>query len=337
MTIISKISKQALIKTIEKIRMRIASRNFPTNRELIEICTQENICLIGEGNEPHLIHEILETAVNRHLAQVHKNNSISRENRCQILAELENLTKKLPPQSWRSNEQKKYQQFSTPPAIAFVMTQMLKPEKGKTALEPSAGTGCLAVWLTIAGCRTFVNEISESRRGLLQIQGYQPAKVDAEFLDDLLDEEIKPDFVLMNPPFSTSGGRCKKTDSDFGFRHVKSALARLKKGGRLVALLGSDTITKTDKGRKFLNEIAAEYDLKAVISLPANAFYKYGTNFQTCIVCIEKNQQSTEVNECKKTKSIIEADCRSLEECLSFAHFSTSKANTSNIEPLIIK
>ncbi|MEP7037993.1 MAG: hypothetical protein ABI891_06590, partial [Acidobacteriota bacterium] len=163
--------------------MRIISRNFPTNRELIEICTQENICLIGEGNEPHLIHEILETAINRHLAKVHKNNSISRENRYQILAELENLIENLPPQSWRSSEQKKYQQFSTPPAIAFIMTQILKPEKEKTALEPSAGTGCLAVWLRIADCRTFVNEISESRRRLLELQDCQPTKVDAEFLE----------------------------------------------------------------------------------------------------------------------------------------------------------
>ncbi len=93
----------------------------------------------------------------------------------------------------------------------------------------------------------------------------------------------------------------------------------MKKGGRLVALLGSDTVTKTDKGRIFLKEIAAEYDLKAVISLPVNAYYKYGTNFQTCIVCIEKSEKINETNQSKKTKSIIEKDCRSLEECLSFA------------------
>lgn len=320
MTIISKFSKESLIKTIEKIEMRLENRNFPTNKELIKICAQENVNLVGAGNEPHFIHEILETAVNRYLVRVYKNRSISRENRYQILAELENLTRNLPPQSWRSNEQEKYQQFSTPPAIAFVMTQILKPEKGKTALEPSAGTGCLAVWLSIASCRTVVNEISENRRGLLEIQGYQPAKVDAEFLDDLLDDEIKPDFMLMNPPFSTSGGRTKNNNSDFGFRHIKSALSRMKTGGRLVALLGSDTITKTEKGRAFLAEIAAEYDLKAVIALPANAYYKYGTTFQTCIVCIEKNQLATDLYQNKKTKNIIKADCRNLEECLSFAN-----------------
>ena len=86
----------------------------------------------------------------------------------------------------------------------------------------------------------------------------------------------------------------QKKDSNFGFRQVKSALARLKEGGGLVALPGADTITKTIKGRIFLSEISANYDLKATITLPENAFYKYGTNFQTCIVCIKKTEILTD-------------------------------------------
>ncbi len=100
----------------------------------------------------------------------------------------------------------------------------------------------------------------------------------------------------MNPPFSSSGGRAKNNDSNFGFRHVKAALARLKNGGRLVALLGSDTLTKTDIGRGFLSELATEYELKAVINLPKNAFYKYGTTVQTSIICIRYCDSNGEIS-----------------------------------------
>ncbi len=103
---------------------------------------------------------------------------------------------------------------------------------------------------------------------MLKLQGYQPTAFNAEFLDDLMPQEIKPDGVSMNPPFTASAGRTKTGDSTFGFRHVKAALARLKNGGKLVALLGCDALTKTEKGRRFLSDIAAEHDLKAVINLP---------------------------------------------------------------------
>ncbi len=278
-TVESKFSTQSIIEAVEQIQKRIEEQNYPSNQELIEICAGQNIKLIDIKSEPHLIHEILETAVNQHLSQTFFADSIKKENRFEILTKLENLTKNLPTQSWRGEEQLNYQQFSTPPPVAFVMAQLLKPENKITALEPSAGTGSLALWLKIANCRTFVNEISRRRRELLEIQNFAPTVVNAEFLDDLLPDEIKPDLILMNPPFSKSSGRVKNSNSIFGFRHVKSALARINKNGRLVALLGSDALTKTDKGRKFLSEIGAEYDLKAVLTLPLNAFYKYGTSY----------------------------------------------------------
>jgi hypothetical protein len=40
--------------------------------------------------------------------------SVQQKNNHKILAYLENLTDKLPPQNWRDREQIKFQQFSTP-------------------------------------------------------------------------------------------------------------------------------------------------------------------------------------------------------------------------------
>ena len=319
-TTLSEVSNQALTNAVEKIQNLIGNNIFPNNREIIEICSEEKINLIDVKNDPHLIHEILETAVNRYLTRKFNINSMQPEDSYRTLVELENLTEKLPPQSWRGREQTGYQQFSTPPTIAFVMAQILKPEKLKTALEPSAGTGSLAIWLRIAGCITFVNEISERRRRLLEMQNYQPTKVGAEFLDELLPAEIEPDYILMNPPFSSTGGRTKNNDSNFGFRHIKSALGRLKTGGIIVALLGNDSVTTSGKGRRFLSEIAAGYDLRAVITLPKNAYYKYGTNFQTCIVCIKKPEILTDEKKIRQSQNVLEANCRTLEECLAFTN-----------------
>ncbi len=314
-----KFSNQSVVEAVKKIQSNIATGRYPSNKELIEICAGLNINVIDDKCEAHLIHEILETAINCHLLQTFNTGLTKKENKFKILAELENLTKNLPTQSWRGEEQLIYQQFSTPPPVAFVMAQLLKPKKENIALEPSAGTGCLALWLKIAGCQTLVNEISERRRLLLEIQNFAPTAVNAEFLDDLLPDEIEPDLILMNPPFSASCGKIKNADSNFGFRHVKSALARLNKNGRLIALLGSDALVKTDKGRKFLGEIGTEYDLKAVFTLPQNSFYKYGTNIRTAIVCIEKREPEKSESRIKQRKIALEINCRSLEECLAFA------------------
>lgn len=98
----------------------------------------------------------------------------------------------------------------------------------------------------------------------------------------------------MNPPFTASGGRIKTGDSTFGFHHVKAALAKLKNSGKLVALLGCDALTKTDKGLRFLSEIAAEHNLKAVINLPKDAFYKYETTLPTSIICVKKKIRASQ-------------------------------------------
>ncbi len=277
---------QKLAQAVTRIKSEIETGNFPNNRQLVEVCKEHYINLIDVKNESHRLHDILETAVNLYWFEKHADSF--RKNIYETLTELENLTQRLPTQNWRDGEQTALQQFSTPPALAFVMAQLLKTRKNSIALEPSAGTGCLANWLKIAGCRIEVNEISARRRQLLKLQAYKPHNLNAEFLDDLLEPKIKPDFILMNPPFSASGGRTNKSDTNFGFRHVESALLRLNPGGRLVCLLGANSCLKTDKGKSFWNRIGKEYKVHCFLIVPAKAFYKHGTTFQTIIIVIDK-------------------------------------------------
>jgi len=291
--------KENLRAAIEIIKSRLSKDDFPSNKQLIEICKDFGISLVDSDGDPHIFHEILETSVNIYLNEAEWLKPLETKNKYEILARLEDLTSKLPTQSWRGLEQITLQQFSTPPALAYLLLRMLRPEAGKLALEPSAGTGSLAIWLRKIGCQTEVNEISARRKLLLELQNFNSFAVNAEFLDDLLPAQIKPDFVLMNPPFSASGGRTGTRDSNFGFRHVESALLRLQPGGRLVALLGVDACLETDKGKRFWHRVGREYRVHAFLIVPRGAFYKFGTTFQTVAVIVSKPEINNQPNQLK--------------------------------------
>jgi tRNA G10 N-methylase Trm11 len=298
---------------VESLKFRFEQSDFPNNKQLLEICAENGVDLVDSAAGAHLIHEILETALNLFLTEAEWLNPLNIRNKENILARLEEITKKLPPQSWRDNEQIKFQQFSTPPALAFVLANLLRLKAGGTSLEPSAGTGSLAVWLKKSGCKLAVNEISGRRRALLEVQNYQPLAVNAEFIDDLLPAEVKPDYILMNPPFSA--GNSIQRDSNYGFRHVEAALRRLNPGGRLVALLGAKSCLQTDKGKKFWYRLGQEYSVHALLTVPPEVYYKYGTNFQTVAVIISKPEIVGESN--KFNPQIIEF--KSLGEMMHYA------------------
>lgn len=313
------LEKEKAERAIKEIAKIIAEKSKFSNNDLLEICKQKGIKVLARENDFHLIHELLEVAVNRYISQKYFQKDLNdKVINLEILAELKNLEGQIPVQSWRSEDQLQFQQFSTPAAIAFFMTKILNPVKTDLIMEPSAGTGSLAVWLRKIGCKIHLNEISARRRALLELQGFQPTAYNAEFLDELLPEEITPDSVLMNPPFSASGGRTKTNDSGFGFRHIRSALSRLKRGGKLVALLGTEGGTKTNKSQNFWSEIADENELKAFIHLPKNAFYKYGTNIATSIICLRKGKPAKGENWRDRRTNVLELNCSALENCLDY-------------------
>ena len=74
----------------------------------------------------------------------------------------------VPSQTTRSDEQIEWQQFATPPRLAWIAARACALSAGDQMLEPSAGTGTLAVWASKAGARLALNEISPLRRECLQ-------------------------------------------------------------------------------------------------------------------------------------------------------------------------
>ena len=154
-----------------------------------------------------------------------------------LLAKIADL---LPSHTRRSEESEAFQQFSTPLALGFAAATAAAITAEDIVLEPSAGTGLLAILAEIAGGTLRLNEIANVRGDFLSslFPALSVTRFDAAQIDDHLDANIVPSVVLMNPPFSAMANVSGRM-ADAAYRHVASALARLAPGGRLVAITGA--------------------------------------------------------------------------------------------------
>lgn len=195
----------------------------------------------------------------------------------------------LPTQTKRDAEMDEYQQFSTPPALAFVANWVANVDKSDTLLEPSAGTGDLALWAQGAGAKIILNELSKRRVEILN--GLFPeARIfaeNAEQLNNVLPEDVRPTVVIMNPPFSSTAGRIPgQRKSSNGTNQVAQALSRLEPGGRLVAITGGQ--------EGWYSEIAKKYTVRADIEVSGKDYAKYGTTYDNRLTIIDKAGPTTD-------------------------------------------
>lgn len=163
----------------------------------------------------------LEIAVNKYLDSQAR--ELMQMDVTDVLASvLRPLTKRLPRQCHRTFEQTEPQQFSTPPTLAYLAAQILNPQSNDTVLQPSAGTGSLAIWLRSIGAQFICNEINPRRRALLTRElAFETHHFDA--LTTSYPVEIRPTAILMNPPFSARGRRVARHSAHYGARHIGRA------------------------------------------------------------------------------------------------------------------
>ncbi len=277
------VSPNSFLNLIEQVAGIIDSERKISNKELIEICN-------GFGGfdfsvDAHVYHETAETALNLLILKKYGRDLLESTDPVEAVSTvIRPFQKQLPTQTWRSETQIAYQQFSTPATIAYLAVYLLNFRQGEVALEPSCGTGCLAVWASVAGAEVIANEIDPRRRGAAVTLGFEPYSFDAEFIDDLLPENLLPDIVLANPPFSSTGGRVKNNSLDFGFRHIESALRRLKEGGRFAVILGESGSPRSRNGNRFWEYLSLEIQVRASFELPGREFYSNGTSVKTTLI-----------------------------------------------------
>jgi antirestriction protein ArdC/phage/plasmid primase-like uncharacterized protein len=244
-------------------------------------------------------YDAMEAAFNVHLVNTEKADWTDRDAAWarSKADELTHRIQKLPTQTRRDEEMDEFQQFSTPPALAFVANWVANVKPTDVMLEPSAGTGDLAIWSIIAGAEVVLNELSQRRQALLADLFPQTKlfKENAEQLDNVLPTDIVPTVIVMNPPFSSTAGRVQgQRQTANGARHIEQALRRLEQGGRLVAIVGNGMAADRPAFSKWWRELEKNYSVRANVGISGKEYAKYGTTFDNQILVIDKTGATTQ-------------------------------------------
>ena len=211
-----------------------------------------------------------------------------------MLAMLAAIAALEPSHTKRSEDQVRLQQFSTPLPLAYAALRAAAVRPGDTVMEPSAGTGMLAVMAECAlgkgaAGHLYLNEIASVRAGLLA--GLFPAvavtRHNAEALADFLPG-VRPTVVLMNPPFSATPG-IERIRHDADLRHIRSAFSMLPPGGRLAAITSSHCVP----GDAAWCDAFADRAVRTVftMAIDGRAYARRGTGFDTRLTVIERSAE----------------------------------------------
>ena len=205
------------------------------------------------------------------------------------LAALTKIAVLLPTHTRRSEEGQALQQFSTPIPLGLAAVTAAAIGHGDMVLEPSAGTGLLAVLAEITGSRLLLNECAETRADLLAslFPSARVTRFDAAQIDDHLGPDAVPTVVVMNPPFSALAQVSGRV-ADAGLRHVASALARLAPGGRLVTITGANVGPDAPEWRDTFVRLQERGRVVFTAAIAGGAFARHGTMVPTRLTAIDK-------------------------------------------------
>jgi hypothetical protein len=206
------------------------------------------------------------------------------------LAALTKILGLLPTHTRRSEESQALQQFSTPVPLGLAALTAAAIKPGDRVLEPSAGTGLLAILAQLAGGSLTLNELADARAGLLAMlfPTTPITHFDAAQIDDHLDAAVAPSVILMNPPFSAMAHVAGRVQ-DAGFRHISSALRRLVPGGRLVAITGANVGPDNPQWRETFGSLQACSRVVFSCAIAGAIYARHGTTFPTRLTVIDKS------------------------------------------------
>lgn len=173
------------------------------------------------------------------------------------------------------SERTDFQCFYTPTPLAADLVRRADIRPDDLVLEPSAGEGALvrAVLTECPRARVIALEIREACKGWLCSLDVQEMRI-CDFLD--AQPGFHVDRVVMNPPFT------RQQDID----HVRHAYAWLKPGGRLVSVMSSGAMERTNRKaadfRAWVDALGGTLE-----PLPPDSFKASGTSVSACVLVLE--------------------------------------------------
>ena len=165
--------------------------------------------------------------------------------------------------------------FVTPPPLVKMVMDAAEIRPGDEVLEPSAGSGVLALAAVECGGVVDCIEIQASEVQGLNHTGKMRSVSYGDFMTSTAYPKRFYDVVVMNPPFG------RQAD----IKHVTKALTLLKSNGRLVAIMSSGVLFRENKLTKDFRETIADMD-GVFEELPENSFRTSGTNVNTVLLTV---------------------------------------------------
>ena len=219
-----------------------------------------------------------------------------------------------PSHTKRSEEQIRLQQFSTPLPLAYAALQAAAIRPGDTVLEPSAGTGMLAVMAECAmGAQAagnlHLNEYAAARARLLTHLFPQAVTTafNAEAIADRL-HDVRPTVVLMNPPFSATPG-VDRIRHDADLRHIRSAFAMLPPGGRLAAITSAHCVPGDTDWRDTFGSVDGGARVVFTMAIDGRAYARRGTGFDTRLTVLDRSSEPG-IDDLPRTRSVVDREAR---------------------------
>ena len=192
----------------------------------------------------------------------------------EITALLANLSSLSLTHTRRSEEQVALDQFSTPPELGALAVLAAQVRPGDQVLEPSAGTGLLAILAEACGADLTLNERAAGRAALLD--GLFPlaarTRHDAVHLADILTTSGAFHVALVNPPFHHLE------------THLLAAVLCLADGGRLAAIVP----TRLFDDGEAMRTLGRYGRIVLRLAFPDRAFAKHGTSVETGLLVIDR-------------------------------------------------
>ncbi|MGY4299865.1 putative RNA methylase [Bradyrhizobium sp. i1.4.4] len=206
-----------------------------------------------------------------------------------MLPMLARIARCLPTHTRRSEDSQAFQQFSTPIPLGLAACTAAGITPSDRVLEPSGGTGLLAIFAELAGGALVLNELAETRAALLDqlFPNVKVTRFDAAQIDDHLDAGIVPSVVLMNPPFSALVNVDRRM-ADAALRHIASSLARLCDGGRLIAITGAGLAPDNPAWRDAFVRLQERGQVVFSAAIDGAVYAKHGTQTDTRLLVIDK-------------------------------------------------
>jgi len=193
----------------------------------------------------------------------------------------------------RSEEQVALDQFSTPPELGALAVLAAQVRPGDRVLEPSAGTGLLAILAEACGATLTLNERAAARAALLDalFPAATRSRHDAAHIADLAPGSGGFQVALVNPPFQHLEA------------HLHAAIDTLADGGRLAAIVPARMFDDAAAMRG----LAARGRVMLRLRFPERAYAKHGTSVETGLLVLDRGEADGGVPEVRDAGALADA------------------------------